>query len=69
MTKSDIGEREVHENSDITTKKKLCICFYFSLVFAQHGSSLAFVSIPVAVPFQKLACLCAHRFRMPLICR
>ena len=50
VIKSDIGGRGVHANSDITAKK-LCISFYFSVVFGQHGSNLPLVSIPVVVSF------------------
>ena len=72
---TDVGERglskisnrrwhsgeEVDANSDITTKKKLCISFYFSLVFGQRSSNWALVSIPVVVSFQALAWVCARR--------
>ena len=39
VTKSDIGRRVVHANSDFNTKKKLGISFYLSLIFGQHSNS------------------------------
>ena len=34
---------------------KICLSFYFWLVFGQRGSSWTFVSVPVGVSFQALA--------------
>ena len=51
----------VHANGDITTKKKLCASFSFSLDFGQGSSSWALLTIPVGVPFQILAWVFACR--------
>ena len=42
VTKSDLGERGVHANSDITTKKKICTNFYFPLDFGQRRLSFGY---------------------------
>ena len=63
MTKSGIGEKGIHANSDITTAK-IMDKFLILLVFGQRGSSYVLVWIPVVVLFQAaLAQVCTGRLK------
>ena len=66
VTKNWHRKEGVHANSDITTKKKLCISFYVSAVFDQRGSSWALGSILVMVSCQALAWVRASQIKPDL---